>query len=161
MSRLMRPAGSGFLAISGAPLGYGRWPSPRRPHRRVLWRRPCRQSGCLEFLSQRSLAAGCTLPVRAEGCHHEKLPKRPHARHCLGAPLDPLRAVGAVQAGAAVGAGIVAGLYVDHHMSAHGAPSYPDYTKSCKIYTSLTHEYYAEIACGTRIGRHTAPGVLS
>ena len=35
-------------------------------------------------------------------------------------PLDPLRAVGAVQVGAAVGAEVVAGLYVDHHMSAHG-----------------------------------------
>ena len=114
----------GFLAISGAALGYGRWPRPQRPHRRVLWWCPCRQPGCLEFLSQRSLAAGCTLPVRAEGCRHEKLPKRPHARHCPGAPrtsLDPLRAVGAVQAGAAVGAEVVAGLYVDHRVSAHGA----------------------------------------
>ena len=36
-------------------------------------------------------------------------------------PLDPLRAVGAVQVGAAVGAEVVAGLYVDHHVSAHGA----------------------------------------
>ena len=35
--------------------------------------------------------------------------------------MDPLRAVGAVQVGAAVGAEVVAGLYVDHHMSAHGA----------------------------------------
>ena len=112
------------MAISVAALGYGRWPRPQRPHRRVLWWRPCRQSGCLEFLSQRSLAAGCTLPVRAEGCHHEKLPKRPHARHCPGAPrapLDSLRAVGAVQAGAAVGAEVVACLYVDHRVSAHGA----------------------------------------
>ena len=54
------------------------------PHRRVLWRRPCRQSECLEFLSQRSLAAGCTLPVRAEGCHHEKLPKHTHAASTYG-----------------------------------------------------------------------------
>ena len=41
--------------------------------------------------------------------------------HRPGAPLDPLRAVGAVQIGAAVGAEVVACLYVDHHMSAHGA----------------------------------------
>ena len=71
----------------------GDGPRPQRPHRRVLWRRPCRQSGCLEFLSQRPPAAGCTLPVRAEGRHHEKLPKRPHATallrraaHVLGFP---------------------------------------------------------------------------
>ena len=73
---------------------------------------------------QSSLAAGCTLPVRAEGCHHEKLPKHIHARHCPDAqrmPLDPLRAVGAVQVGAAVGAEVVACLYVDHLASAHGA----------------------------------------
>ena len=36
-------------------------------------------------------------------------------------PLDPLRAVGAVQVGAAVGAEVVAGLYVDHRVSAYGA----------------------------------------
>ena len=36
-------------------------------------------------------------------------------------PLDPLRAVGAVQMGAAVGAEVVACLYVDHRVSAHGA----------------------------------------
>ena len=36
-------------------------------------------------------------------------------------PLDPLRAVGAVQVGAAVGAGVVACLYAYHHVSAHGA----------------------------------------
>ena len=36
-------------------------------------------------------------------------------------PLDPLRAVGAVQAGAAVGAEVVAGLYVDPRVSTHGA----------------------------------------
>ena len=65
-------------------LGYERWPRPRRPHRRVLWRRPCRQSRRLEFLSQRSLAAGCALPVRAEGCHHEKLPKHTHAASTYG-----------------------------------------------------------------------------
>ena len=41
--------------------------------------------------------------------------------HRPGAPLDPLRAVGAVQAGAAVGAEVVAGPYVDHRVSAHGA----------------------------------------
>ena len=41
--------------------------------------------------------------------------------HRPGAPLDPLRAVGAVQAGAAVGAEVVACLYVDHRVSAHGA----------------------------------------
>ena len=120
----MRPAGSGFLATSGAALGYGRWLRPQRPRRRALWRRPYRQSGCLEFLSQRSLAAGCTLPMRAEGCHHEKLSKHTHARHCPGAqrmPLDPLRTVGAVQVGAAIGAEVVACLYVDHLASAHGA----------------------------------------
>ena len=50
----------------------------------MLWRRPCRQSGCLEFLSQRSLAAGCALPARAEGCHHEKLPKHIHAASTYG-----------------------------------------------------------------------------
>ena len=47
-----------------------------------------------------------------------------HAWHCPSAPrmpLDPLRAVGAVQVGAAVGAEVVAGLYVDHLASAHGA----------------------------------------
>ena len=38
------------------------------------------------------------------GAHpHEKPLKRPHAWHCLGTPLDPLRVVGAVQVGAAVG----------------------------------------------------------
>ena len=36
-------------------------------------------------------------------------------------PLDPLRAVGAVQVGAAVGAEVMAGLYVDHRVSAYGA----------------------------------------
>ena len=41
--------------------------------------------------------------------------------HRPGAPPDPLRAVGAVQAGAAVGAEVVACLYVDHRVSAHGA----------------------------------------
>ena len=35
--------------------------------------------------------------------------------------MDPLRAVGTVQVGAAVGAEVVAGLYVDHRVSAHGA----------------------------------------
>ena len=55
------------------------------------------------------------------GAHpHEKPLKRPHAWHCPGAPLDPLRAVGAVQEGAAVGAEVVAGPYADHHMSTHG-----------------------------------------
>ena len=47
-----------------------------------------------------------------------------HAWRCPSAPhmpLDPLRAVGAVQVGAAVGAEVVAGLYVDHLASAHGA----------------------------------------
>ena len=50
-------------------------------------------------------------------------PCRVHVWHCPGAPrtsLDPLRAVGAVQVGAAVGAEVVAGLYVDHRVSAHG-----------------------------------------
>ena len=101
MSRLMRPAGSGFLAISGAALGYGRWLRPQRPRRRALWRRPAGNRDAWSSC-QSSLAAGCTLPVRAEGCHHEKLPKHIHARHCPDAqrmPLDPLRAVGAVQAG--------------------------------------------------------------
>ena len=49
---------------------------------------------------------------------------RVHVWHCLGASrtsLDPLRAVGAVQVGAAVGAEVVAGLYVDHRVPAHGA----------------------------------------
>ena len=59
------------------------------------------------------------------GAHpHEKPLKRPHAWHCPGAPrtsLDPLRGVGAVQVGAAVGAEVVACLYVDHRVSAHGA----------------------------------------
>ena len=64
------------LGMRGGPV--------QRPHRRALWRRPCRQSGCLEFLSQRSLAAGCALPVRAEGCHHEKLPKHTHAASTYG-----------------------------------------------------------------------------
>ncbi len=51
-------------------------------------------------------------------------PYRVHAWHCPSAPrtpLDPLRAVGAVQAGAAVRAEVVACLYVDHRVSAHGA----------------------------------------
>ena len=73
-----------FWQYLEAALGYERWPRPRRPHRRALWRRPCRQSGRLEFLSQRSLAAGCALPVRAEGCHHEKLPKHTHAASTYG-----------------------------------------------------------------------------
>ena len=54
----------------------------------------------------------------------ETHPCRVHVWHCPGAPstpLDSLRAVGAVQVGAAVGAEVVAGLYVDHRMSAHGA----------------------------------------
>ena len=54
----------------------------------------------------------------------ETHPCRIHVWHCPGAPrtsLDSLRAVGAVQAGAAVGAEVVAGLYVDHRVSAHGA----------------------------------------
>ena len=55
-------------------------------------------------------------------------PCRVHAWHCLGAPstlLDPLRAVGAVQTGAAVGAEVVAGLYVDHRVSTHRALLFP------------------------------------
>ena len=51
-------------------------------------------------------------------------PCRVHAWHCPSAPrmpLDPLRAVGAVQVGAAVGTEVVAGLYVDHRVPAHGA----------------------------------------
>ena len=54
----------------------------------------------------------------------ETHPCRIHVWHCPGAPrtsLDSLRAVGAVQAGAAVGTEVVAGLYVDHCVSAHGA----------------------------------------
>ena len=53
----------------------------------------------------------------------ETHPCRIHVWHCPGAPrtsLDPLRDVGAVQVGAAVGAEVVACLYVDHHVSAHG-----------------------------------------
>ena len=84
MSRLMRPASSAdFWQHRGRRLGMRGGPV-QRPHRRALWRRPCRQSGCLEFLSQRSLAAGCTLPVRAEGCHHGKLPKHTHAVSTYG-----------------------------------------------------------------------------
>ena len=44
--------------------------------------------------------------------------------HRPGAPLDPLRAVGAVQAGAAVGAEVVAGLYVDHRVHPHMGHSF-------------------------------------
>ena len=54
----------------------------------------------------------------------ETHPCRIHVWHCPGAPrmpLDSLRAVGAVQAGAAVGAEVVACLYVDHRVSAHEA----------------------------------------
>ena len=54
----------------------------------------------------------------------ETHPCRIHVWHCHGAPrtsLDSLRAVGAVQVGAAVVAEVVAGLYVDHRVSAHGA----------------------------------------
>ena len=39
--------------------------------------------------------------------------------------MDPLRVVGAVQVGAAVGAEVVTGLYVDHRVSTHGAFLFP------------------------------------
>ena len=120
-----------FGNIRGAAPGYGDSPVHRSHVGECRGGASDRQSGCLEFLSQRYPAAGCTLPVRAEGCHHERLPKRPHARHCPGTPrtsLDPLRAVGAVRTGAAVRAGAVAGLYVDHHPSAHGALPYLGYS---------------------------------
>ena len=54
----------------------------------------------------------------------ETHPCRVHVWHCPGASrtsLDSLRAVGAVQVGAVVGAEVVAGLYVDHRVSARGA----------------------------------------
>ena len=53
---------------------------------------------------------------------------RVHVWHCPGAPrtsLDSLRDVGAVQVGAAVGAEVVASLYVDHRVSTHGALLFP------------------------------------
>ena len=53
---------------------------------------------------------------------------RVHAWHCPGAPrtsLDSLRDVGAVQMGAAVGAEVVACLYVDHRVSTHRALLFP------------------------------------
>ena len=107
--------------------GGGSWVCGMASSRGHAGERRGRQSGHLEFLSQHSLAAGCSLPVRARGCHHGKLPKRPHVRHCSGVPrmpLVPLRAVGTVQAGAAIGTGVAAGLYVDHRVPAHGALLY-------------------------------------
>ena len=67
-------------------------------------------------------ACACTL--LAWRMSPRKPPKHPYAQHRPSAPrmpLDPLRAVGAVQVGAAVGAEVVTGLYVDHRVPAHGA----------------------------------------
>ena len=67
-------------------------------------------------------ACACTL--LAWRTSPRKPPKHPYAQHRPSAPrmpLDPIRAVGAVQVGAAIGAEVVAGLYVDHRVSAHGA----------------------------------------
>ena len=90
MSRLMRPAGSGFLAISGAALGYGRWLRPQRPRRRALWRRPCRQSGCLEFLSE--LPSGGLHPA----CACRRVPPREAAEThpCTALPRRAAHALG-------------------------------------------------------------------
>ena len=54
----------------------------------------------------------------------ETRPCRIHVWHCPGAPrasLDSLRAAGAAQVGAVVGAEVVAGPYADHRVSARGA----------------------------------------
>ena len=70
----------------------------------------------------------CACALLAWSMPHERLTKRLHAWHCPSAPrtpLDPLQTVGAVQVGAAVGAEVVTGLYVDHRVSTHGALFFP------------------------------------
>ena len=117
----------GFLATSGAALGYERWPRPEAtPESAVA--APLQTIGMLGVpvtaLPSGGLHPACAcrrVPSREAAETH---PCRIHVWHCPGAPrtsLDSLWAVGAVQVGAAVGAEVVACLYVDHRVSAHGA----------------------------------------
>ena len=102
--------------------------------RREVWRTALSRASTQMAPNPLKKHATPTLPWH--GVHpHEKPLKRLHVWYCLSAPLDLLRAVGAVQMGAAVGAEVVACLCVDHRVSAHGA----------LLYLACRHTRYAGI----------------
>ena len=110
-------------------------------------------------------ACACTL--LAWRTSPRKPPKHPYAQYRPSAPrtsLDLLRAVGAVQVGAAVGAEVVAGLYVDHRVSAHGALfflacSHPPCSRIRSILLALAGTAPAAVAIP--LMRALAPGLPS
>ena len=112
------PTSQYFRQVTNAPPNYRQSRYARRRRKSYL----CGIRSCMTALQKQIWRNAVFHTCRAR--IPPLLPCRVHAWHCLGAPsthLDPLRAVGAVQVGAAVRAEVVAGLYVDHRVSAHGA----------------------------------------
>ena len=112
------PTSQYFRQVTNAPPNYRQSRYARRRRKSYL----CGIRSCTTAL-QKQIWRNAVFPT----CSARIPPLSPcrvHVWHCPGAPrtsLDPLRDVGAVQVGAAVGAEVVACLYVDHRVSAHGA----------------------------------------